>query len=149
MACWHLDRATAGPQPRRVVSWEGECCRHMSHGFVKRCRIVPPTLNDNVSLGRHSMVLHMELQHALSKVCVCVCARINLRWRAASVQSSCVSSIQLVVTSPNRTGSHALLIQSPQPSRAIEPISLYVAPCRTLAHPWIWILSRFRHLGKM
>lgn len=55
---------------------------------------------------------------------ICACA---LAQTVARVESSCALCIQLVVTSPNRTGSHALLIQSPQPSRAIEPISSYIA----------------------
>lgn len=106
-------QSNSRPRLRRAASWEGECGHHMSHGSVKHCRIVPSTLNGNISLGQHSMVLHMELQHALPKAWVCVCARVNLRRGAGSVESSCVPSFQLVVTSPNRTGSHALLIQSP------------------------------------
>lgn len=103
-----------------------------------------PTLNGNASLGQHSMVLHMELQHAHQWVfvrvwspqpCLCVRVRVFSGQQVASAESRCVLCIQLVVTSPNRTGSHALLIQSPRSSRAIEPISSDIALCRALAHP--------------
>lgn len=126
----------------------------MSHGCIEHCWIVPPTLNGNASLGQHSMGLHMEVQHVRVcghsshvYVCVCVCAHVVLGRRVASVASSCVLCVQLLVTSPNRTGSHALLIQSPPSSRAIEPISQDTAPCRALAHPLSWILCRFRNSG--
>lgn len=67
--------------------------------------------------------------------------------RVVSVASSCVLCIQLVVTSPNRTGSHALLIQSPPSSRAIEPISEDIALCRAPAHPLSRTLFRLRRRG--
>lgn len=77
-------------------------------------------------------------------VCALECAAER---RVASFKSSCASCIQPVVTSPDRSGSHALLIQSPQPSRAIEPISLYIALWRVSAHPRSWSVFRFRHMG--
>lgn len=77
------------------------------------CWIVPPTLNGNASTGQRSMALHMGLQHAHQ--CEFV---VRAQWVC-----SCVLYVQLLDTSPNRTGSHALLIQSPLSSRAIEPIS--------------------------
>lgn len=79
---------------------------------------IPPTLNGNVSPGQGSMVLHMGL-HWLMVVCGLL---------IVSLVCSCVHCIHLLVTSPNRTGSHALLIQSPLPSRAIEPISRDMRP---------------------
>lgn len=139
---------------RSVVSPRRVCGHHMSHGCIEHCWIVPPTLNGNASLGQHSMGLHMEVQHVRVcghsshvYVCVCVCAHVVLGRRVASVASSCVLCVQLLVTSPNRTGSHALLIQSPPSSRAIEPISQDTAPCRALAHPLSWILFKFRNSG--
>lgn len=123
----------------------------MSHDSVKHCWMVLSTLNGNVSLGQRSMALHMELQHAHRKVVLGVCmvcpVDVCVRGLGQSVESRCVVSFQLVVTSPNRTGSHALLIQSPWPPRAIEPISSYISPSRTLAHPCIWTVSWLRHWG--
>lgn len=108
-----------------------------------------PTLNGNASLGQHSMVLHMELQHAHTHSAVGVCAYVVaqamsmctsvsvyvLSGQIASVENRCVFCIQLVVTSPNRTGSHALLIQSLRSLRAIEPISSDIALCRAFGPP--------------
>lgn len=98
-----------------------------------RCWVAPTTLNGNASLGA---ALHGPTDGGryvcvvTPAVCVCVCVVLG-----RSMTSSCGLAVQLPppppppLTSPDRTGSHALLIQSPPPSRAIEPISEDSAPC--------------------
>lgn len=92
------------------------------------------------------MVMSPQGKAAWSYIWGCSVLMIVCGLLIASLVCSCVHCIHLLVTSPNRTGSHALLIQSPLPSRAIEPISRDMRPRWALVHTLRNLFSFAHHV---